>query len=123
MAGMTELPFYINPKDGFAIADGNKTRGVKPSIVGMACPFFGASAPESISDSVISSIMTKVRGARGILYKRSCKYSSQSFLDPINIELWLVLAWVLGGHRLAALQSFLYMTSLSIQIILRSAKL
>ena len=44
-----------------------KTKGVKPSTVGMACPFFGAGTSESTGDSVISSIMIKVEGAEGIL--------------------------------------------------------
>jgi len=56
--------------------------------------------------------MTEVRGIGGILHKRSHKYSSQSFLDPIDIALWLVPAWVLGGHRLAAMQSFICTDSL-----------
>ena len=30
-----------------------KTRGIKPSMVSMACPFFRASASESIGDSII----------------------------------------------------------------------
>ena len=79
-----------------------KTKGVKPSTVGMACPFFGAGTSESTGDFVISSIMIKVEGAEGILHKHSCKYSSQSFLDPIDIALWLVPTWLFGGHRLAA---------------------
>ena len=91
-----------------------KTKGVKPSTVGMACPFFGAGAFESTGDSVISSIMIKVEGAEGILHKRSCKYSPQSFLDPVDIALWLVPAWLFEGHRLAAMQSPLCMDSLSI---------
>ena len=69
-----------------------KTREVKPLMVGMACTFFRANAFEPTGDSVISSIMIEVKGAEGILHKRSCKYSSQSFLDPIDIALWLVLA-------------------------------
>lgn len=37
-----------------------KTKGVKPLMVGMTRPFFGAGASESISDSVISSIIIEV---------------------------------------------------------------
>ena len=85
------------------IAGNAKTRGVKPSTVGMVCPFFGANAPKCISDSIISSIMTKVGGGEGILQKRSHKYSSQSSLDPIDIALWLVPACVLESHRLATM--------------------
>ena len=74
------------------IAGSAKTREVKPSMVGMASTFFGANAFEPTGDSVISSIMIEVKGAEGILHKHSCKYSSQSFLDLIDIALWLVLA-------------------------------
>ena len=79
-----------------------KTKRVKPLTIGMACPFFGAGTSESTGDFVISSIMIKVEGAEGILHKHSCKYSSQCFLDPIDIALWLVPTWLFGGHRLAA---------------------
>ena len=67
----------------------------------MAYPFFGAGASESTGDFVISSTMIEVKGAEGILHKHSCKYSSQSFLDPIDITLWLVPAWLFRGHKLA----------------------
>ena len=114
MAGTIGVPFLVNPGDDSMTASNAKTRGVKTSMAGMACPFFGSGASESTSDFVISSIMTEVEGARGILHKRSYKYSSQSFLDPINIALWLVPAWLFGGHRLAAMQSPLCIDSLSI---------
>jgi len=100
-----------------------KTRGAKLSMTSMVYPFFEASAPESTSDSVISSITTKVGGVGGILHKCFRKYSSQSFLDPIDIALWLVDTWVFGGHRLAAMQSFLCKDSLSIQKIPQSTTL
>ena len=83
-------------------AGNSKIKGVKPLTIGMACPFFGAGTSESTGDFVISSIMIKVEGVEGILHKHSCKYSSQSFLDPIDIALWLVPTWLFGGHRLAA---------------------
>ena len=73
MAGSIGVPFWINPRDG-SVTTGNAKTRVKPSMDGMACPFFVASALESTSDSVISLIMTEVKGARGILHKRSCKY-------------------------------------------------
>ena len=76
MAGTTGLPFWINLGDGFATASSAKTKGVKPLMAGMACPFFGAGAFECTSDSIIFSMMTKVGGAEGILHRRSCKYSS-----------------------------------------------
>ena len=44
MAGTTGLRFWINLEDGFAIAGSAKTKGVKPSMAGMACPFFRAGA-------------------------------------------------------------------------------
>ena len=76
IVGMIEVPFWINPRDGFATAGNAKTRGVKPSMAGMAYPFFGDGISESTGDFVISLITTKAQGARGILHKRSCKYSS-----------------------------------------------
>ena len=123
IAWTTGVPFLVNPGDDSMTASNAKTRGVKTSMAGMACPFFGSGASESTSDFVISSIMTEVEGARGILHKRSYKYSSQSFLDPINIALWLVPAWVLGGHRLAAMESLLCIDSFSIYMIPRFARL
>ena len=92
-------------------------------MASMACPFFEAGALESIGDSVISSITMEVEGAGGTLHKRSHKYLSQSFLNPIVIVLWLVPAWVFRGHRLAAMQSLLRITSLSIQRMPWLAKL
>ena len=73
---MTGIPFWINLGDGFATAGSAKTKGLKPSMAGMTCPFFGVDAPKSIDDSVISSITTEARGARGVLHKHSCKYLS-----------------------------------------------
>ena len=112
--GMTEVPFLINLGDGSMTTGSAKTRGVKPSMASIACPFFGTSAPKSISDFVISSIMIDVDRVKGILHKHSYKYSSQSFLDPIDIALWLVPAWVFRRYRLAAMQLLLRMDSLSI---------
>ena len=40
-----------------------KTKAVKPSMPGMVCPFFEAGALESTGDFLISSIMTRVKGA------------------------------------------------------------
>ena len=117
IAGTIGVPFWINPGDGSTTTGSAKTQEEKPLTAGIACPFFGASSPKSTSDSVISSIKTEVRGARGIFHKHSRKYLSQSFLDPINTALWLVLAWVFGWHRLAAMQSLLRMDSFSVQMI------
>ena len=123
MVGTIRIPFWKNPRDGFSTGGSAKTKGVKPSMASMACPFFEAGAPESIGDFVISSITTEVEGAGGTLHKCSHKYSSQSFLDSIVIVLWLVPAWVFRGHRLATMQSLLRTTSLLIQIIPWLAKL
>ena len=90
MVGTKGVPFWINPRDDSTIIGNAKTKGAKPSTSGTVCPFFGAGAPESIGDS-FSSIMTKVRGAEGILHRCSRKYSSQSSLNSTNIALWLVL--------------------------------
>ena len=92
LAGTTGVPFYTNPEEGLAIPGKDKIKGAKSSMVGMACPFFGASTPEATGDSIISSITTEVGGpsiliTRGTLQWHSRKYSSQSFLDPIDIAL------------------------------------
>ena len=128
MEGTTSDSFQINLGDGFATAGNAKTKGVKPSMTSIVCPFFRAGALESIGDSMISSITTKVRGASvpilgQTLQRRSCKYSSQFFLDPIDITLWLVFAYVLGGHKLATMQSLFCTTSLSTQMIPQSDRL
>ena len=109
MVGRTWVPFWINPRNGSTTAGSANTWGVKPLMAGMAYPFFGASAFESTGDSIISSIMTKVEGAGGILHKCSFKYLPQSFLDPTIIALWVVPTWVFGGHRLTAMQLLLCM--------------
>ena len=62
MVGTTQVPFQINPGKGSITTGNAKTRGVKPSMVGMAYPFFGAGTSESTGDYVISSIMTEVEG-------------------------------------------------------------
>ena len=113
IAGMIVVPFRKNPGDGLAILGKDNIEGAKPSIAGRVCSFFGADTPDSTGDSIISLITTQVGGASililgGTLQRHSCKYSSQSFLNPINIVLWLVLAWVFGGHRLVAMQSLLH---------------
>ena len=123
MARTIGVPFWINPRDDSVIADNIKTKEVKPSIADRICPFFEAGTPKSIGDFMISLIMTKVGGAGVVLHRRSRKYSSQSCLYPIDIALWLVPICVLEGHWLATMQSLLHTTSLSIQIIPRSARL
>ena len=102
MVGTIGVPFSINPGDGSATVGNAKTKRVKPSMVGIVCPFFGVGTLESTGDSMISLITTKVRGAgtlilEGTLQRSFYKYSSQYFLDPIIIALWLVPAWVLRG--------------------------
>ena len=71
-------------------------------MAGMVCPFFGAGTLKSTGDSIISSVTTKVKGTgililKETLQRHSYKYSSQSFLDPIDIALWLVPAGYLEG--------------------------
>ena len=114
MTGTIGVPFWTNPRDDLAILGKDKIKGAKPSMV---CSFFRAGNPESTGNSIISLITTEVWGTGilipgGTLQRRSCKYSSPSFLDPIDIALWLVC--VLGGYRLAAMQSLLCTTSFSI---------
>ena len=98
MAGTTGVPFQTNLGDDLEIPGKDKIKGAKPSMAGMVCPFFGASNLETSGDSIISLIMTKVGEASililgGTLQRHSRKYSSQSFLDPTIIALWLVPAW------------------------------
>ena len=100
-----------------------KTKEEKPLIADVICPFFEVDALKSIGDSMISLIMTEVRGAEVVLHRHSHKHLSQSCLYPIDIVLWLVLVCVLGRHRLASMQSFLRTTSVSIQIMPWSTKL
>ena len=100
-----------------------KTKEEKPLIADVICPFFEVDALKSIGDSMISLIMTEVRGAEVVLHRHSHKHLSQSCLYLIDIVLWLVLVCVLGRHRLAAMQALLRMTSLLIQMIPRSARL
>ena len=87
------------------------------------CPFPKSDDLGSVGDSTISLMTTKKRGAKVTLPRRFCRYSSQSFLDPTDIALQLVPNWANGGHRLVAIQSPLRTISLSIQMILRSARL
>ena len=87
MVRMKKVPFWINPGDGFVTTSNAMTRGVKPLMAGMVCPFFGAGTLESVGDYVISLIITEVGCAGGILHKLSCKYSSQYSLDPTIIVL------------------------------------
>ena len=52
-----------------------------------ACPFPESNDPESASDSMISSMITKEGGTEVTLPRHFSEYSSQSFLDPIVIAL------------------------------------
>ena len=73
-------------------------------MVGGACPFSKSNDPESAGDSMISSTTTEKGGTEVALPRNFCRYSSQSFLDLINIALQLVPDWAAGGHSLAAIQ-------------------
>ena len=92
-------------------------------MAGGAYPFPESDDLEFTSDSMISSMTTEEEGTKVTLPRRFGKYSSQSFLDPTNIALQLDSNWVIGGHKLAAMQSPLCTTSLSIQKIPLSARL
>ena len=117
IVGMTGVPFWTNIGDGSVILGKDKIKGAKPSMVGRICSFFEASTPKSTGGSIISSMTTEVRRVGGILHRRSHKYLSQSFLDPIIIALWLVPAWVLCRHGPAAMKLLLHTASLLIQMI------
>ena len=54
-----------------------------------ACPFSESDNPESVGNSMISSMTTEDGGAKVTLPRRFCRYSSQSFLDLTNIALQL----------------------------------
>ena len=90
---------------------------MNPSVAGGACPFLEFDDPEFADDSMISSMTTDEGGTEVTLPRRFYRHSSQSFLDPTDIALQLVLNWVARGHRLIAMQSSLCTISLSIQII------
>ena len=99
---------------------------MNPSIAGEACLFPKSGDSKFAGDYMISSMssMTIEEGGTEVTLPRQfSKYSSQSFLGPIDIALLLVLDWAANGHNLAAMQSLLRTTSFSIQIIPRSARL
>ena len=73
--------------------------------------------PRFVGVSTISSITTEEEGPRATWPRCFYKYSSQSFLNPIDIALQLAPNWVVGGHKLAAIHSPLRIISLSIQMI------
>ena len=70
--------------------------------------------PESTGISMISLMTIEEEGAEVTWPRRFSKYSSQSFLNPTDIALQLVPDWVIGGNKLAAIQSPLRTISLSI---------
>lgn len=72
-------------------------------MAGGACPFPKSDDPESVGDSMISSMTTEEGGTKVTLPRHFCRYSSQSFLDPTDIALQLVPNWVAKEHRLAAM--------------------
>ena len=69
ITGTIKVPFWMDAGNDSTIASNTKTKGGKPSMADMACPFFGADAPESTVDSMISSMMTEVGGVGGNLAK------------------------------------------------------
>jgi len=52
-----------------------------------AYPFPESDDPKSVGDSIISSMTTEKGGTEVTLPRYFCKYSSQSFPDPIDIAL------------------------------------
>jgi len=44
IVGITEVPFWINPRNGFIVVASARTRGVKPLMASMVFPFFGVDA-------------------------------------------------------------------------------
>ena len=92
-------------------------------MAGETCPFPKSDDPRSVDVSTISSMTAEEESAKVTWPRRFSKYSSQSFLDPTDIALQLVFNQVIGGHKLAAIQSLLRTISLSIEMILCSVKL
>ena len=117
IAGTMAVPTWTDDDAGPTTIGNARTRGVNPLMAGGACPFPESDNFESTGDSMIFLITTKEGGAKVILPRHFCRYSSQSFLVPTDIVLQLVPNWVARGHRLAAMQSSLCTISLSIQII------
>ena len=54
-------------------------------MAGRAYPFLESDDPESVGDSMISSMTIKEGGTEVTLQRRFCRYSSQSLLDPTDI--------------------------------------
>ena len=92
-------------------------------MAGETCPFPKSRDPKSVGGSMISSMTTEKDDAGAIWPRCFNKYFSYSFFDPTDIALQLAPDCVARGHRLATIQSHLYTTSLSIQMIPHSAKL
>ena len=84
-------PTYIDDEAGPVIACNARTRGANPSMVGGTCPFLKSDDPRFAGVSTISSMTTEEEGAKVTWPRRFSKYSSQSFLDPTDITLQLVL--------------------------------
>ena len=114
IAGIMVVLARTDDETSLVTAGNARNRGVNPPMAGGAYPFPESDDLGSIGDSMISSITTE-EGCAEVTWPRSfCRYSSQSFLDPTNIALQLVLDWTVGGHKLAAMQSPLHTISLSI---------
>ena len=114
IVGKMAIPSCINDVASSTTTSNARTRGVNPSMAGGACPFPKFDDLWSIGDSTISSMTTEEKGAEVTLPSHFCRYSSQSFLNPIDIALQLASDLVARGHRLAAIQSPFRNISLSI---------
>ena len=112
------VPSYTDDGAGPVIAGSARTRGMNPLMAGGACLFLKSNDPGSIGDSMISSMTTEEGGVEVTWPRCFYRYLSQSFLDPTDIALQLASNWLVGGHKLAAIQSHFCTISLSIQMIL-----
>ena len=121
--GTMAAPTYIDDEVDPVTTCNARTRGANPSMAGGTCPFPKSDDPRSADVSTISSMTAEEESAKVTWPRRFSKYSSQSFLDPTDIALQLVFNWVIGGHKLAAIQSLLRTISLSIEMIPCSVKL
>ena len=116
-------PTYIDDEVDPVTTCNARTRGSNPSMAGRTCPFPKSDDPRSTDVSTISSMTAEEESAKVTWPRCFSKYSSQSFLDPTDIALQLVFNWVIGGHKLAAIQSLLRTISLSIEMMPCSVKL
>ena len=90
IVGTIAIPSCTDDEVDPTIVDNARTKGVNPSTVGRVCLFPESDDSKSTGDFMISSMTTKEGGTEVTLPRRFCRYSSQSFLDPIDTTLQLV---------------------------------